>query len=396
MATETKTDGPVARLKEEAGGLLGALAQRAASSVRETVQGAAGRLTDYVEDGAGPGLIAAVTGAKSMAEGKGPVRSLLGAGWAGAKAKVAGIFGRGKGKSGGRQKLKMTNIVESIDVGVPVRIAYNQWTQFRDFPTFMKKVENVEQADDPKLNWKAQIWWSHRTWEATILKQEPDNMIVWRSKAPKGHIDGAVTFHELAPNLTRVLMVLEYHPQGMFEHTGNLWRAQGRRARLELKHFRRHVMSNVLLKPDEVEGWRGVIEDGQVVKDHQTALEEEAREQGNGEAEGPAEGNGADEEQAADERAEEERAGSGTRAEAEEPGEEEAEEPDEEEEAPQDTAAATASEDGAAGGGRPTGRRRATVGAGTGGRRPAAPQGGRADDRPERGARRGATQGGAR
>ena len=66
----------------------------------------------------------------------------------------------------------------------------------------------------------------------------PDSHIVWRSKGAKGHVDGAVTFPELGPNLTRVLLVLEYHPQGLFERTGNLWRAQGRRARLEFKHFR--------------------------------------------------------------------------------------------------------------------------------------------------------------
>jgi uncharacterized membrane protein len=109
-----------------------------------------------------------------MAEGKGPFRSMLGATFAGAREKVAGIFRKGKGKSGGRQKLKVTDIVESIDVGVPVRLAYNQWTQFRDFPTFMKKVENVEQAEDEKLNWKAQVFWSHRTWESTIVEQQPD------------------------------------------------------------------------------------------------------------------------------------------------------------------------------------------------------------------------------
>jgi hypothetical protein len=127
----------------------------------------------------------------------------------------------------------VTNIVESIDVGVPIRLAYNQWTQFADFPSFMKKVESVETADeDQKLNWKAQVLWSHRTWEATIQEQSPDDKIVWRSKGAKGHVDGAVTFHELAPNLTRVLLALEYHPQGLFEHTGNIWRAQGRRARL--------------------------------------------------------------------------------------------------------------------------------------------------------------------
>src|SRR5690606_28357225 len=103
--------------------------------------------------------------------------------------------------------------------------------------------------------------------------------IVWRSKGPKGYVDGAVTFHELAPELTRVVLVLEYHPQGYFEHTVNLWRALGRRARLDLKHFQRHVMTRTLLHPEETEGWRGEIRDGEVVKDHETALREEDREE---------------------------------------------------------------------------------------------------------------------
>ena len=275
MAQNSKTraaNGPMDRLKSEAVGLLDALGDRAVSSLRNKVDGAAGRLTDYVEGDAGPGLMAAVTGAKGLAEGKSPARSLLGAGMTAVKEKVGKLFGKG---GRGKKKLKLTNIVESIDVGVPVSLAYNQWTQFTDFPSFMKKVENVEQAEDEKLNWKAQVFWSHRTWEATIQEQVPDDKIIWRSKGAKGHVDGAVTFHELAPSLTRILLVLEYHPQGLFEHTGNLWRAQGRRARLELKHFRRHVMAEVLLHPEDIEGWRGVIKDGEVAQDHESALAEE-------------------------------------------------------------------------------------------------------------------------
>jgi hypothetical protein len=267
------------------------LQDKALSSVRDTVQGVTERLNDYVEQGGGgPGLMAAVTGAQKLAEGGSPTRALLSAGGAGLKEKVGGLFGRkGGGKGGQGKKLKLTSIVESIDVGVPIRVAYNQWTQFGDFPTFMKKVENVETPSDEKLQWKAQVWWSHRTWESTIMRQIPDERIVWRSKGPKGYVDGAVTFHELAPNLTRVLLVLEYHPQGFFEHTGNLWRAQGRRARLEFKHFRRHVMTQTALHPDEVEGWRGVIEDGKVVKDHETALQEEQQEREEGLPDGEAE-----------------------------------------------------------------------------------------------------------
>jgi uncharacterized membrane protein len=281
MAQTAEKSGPLDRLKSEAGGLAGAFADRAVSAARDKVVDAAGRLTDYTENGAGAGLTAALTGAKGLAEGKSPLQSLLGAGTAGLKDKVSGAFGggKGKGKGGGGQKLKVTNIVEYIDVGVPLRVAYDQWTQFSRFPTFMKKVENVEQAEDEKLNWKAQVFWSHRTWEATIIDQRPDERIVWRSKGEKGRVDGAVTFHELGPNLTRIVMVLEYHPQGFFEKTGNIWRAQGRRARLELKHFQRHVTTNTLLHPDEAEGWRGVIEDSEVVKDNETAISEEQDEQ---------------------------------------------------------------------------------------------------------------------
>ncbi|WP_236733895.1 SRPBCC family protein, partial [Prescottella equi] len=146
-----------------------------------------------------------------------------------------------------------------------VDLVYDQWTQFADFPRFMKKLEQVEQISDEKLRWKAQVFWSHRSWESTILEQVQDERIVWRSKGDKGYLDGAVTFHELTPDLTRVLVVIEYHPQGFFEKTGNIWRAQGRRIRLELKHFRRQVMIQTLLHPDDVEGWHGEIRDGEVV-----------------------------------------------------------------------------------------------------------------------------------
>lgn len=263
---------PLDRLKGEAAGFAQALGDRAIASVRQKVAGSASRLLDYAENGGGPGLAAAATGVSKLAEGKSPGRALFSA----AGKAVTGLLGRGKGGGGGRgKKLKVTNIVEQVDVGVPVRLAYDQWTQFTDFPSFMKKVENIEQKSEEQLNWKAQIFWSHRSWESTIKRQVPDEAIIWTSKGQKGHVDGAVSFHEIGPKLTRVLVVLEYHPQGGFEHIGNLWRAQGRRVRLELKHYRRHMMTQALLHPDEIQGWRGVIEDGEVVKDHETALSEE-------------------------------------------------------------------------------------------------------------------------
>src|SRR6478735_9258398 len=261
----------VSPLKKAAQGLLGTVTDKALSTVSDKVQGAAGRLTDYAEGGGGS-LLSAVTGKEQEGEGngdeKGDGKSLFSGltdkvkeTASDVKDAVTGGGGGGKGK-----KLKLTNIVETIDVGVPVQLAYNQWTQFADFPSFMKKVERVEQEADEKLEWKAQIFLSHRTWEASILEQVPDERIVWRSKGAKGFIDGAVTFHEVTPDLTRIVLILEYHPKGLFEKTGNLWRAQGRRARLELKHFGRHVMTQSVLHPDEIEGWRGEIRDGKVVE----------------------------------------------------------------------------------------------------------------------------------
>jgi uncharacterized membrane protein len=238
---------------------------RAATSLTDKVSSTAGRLGEYGSGSGGSGLMSAVTGKAPGAGGKaatGAVKGALSGALEGIKDKISGAFGGG----GDKGKIKVTNIVEHVDVGVPVDLAYDQWTRFTDFPGFMKKVEHVEQVGDEKLRWKAQIFWSHRTWESTIIEQVPDERIVWRSEAPKGHVDGAVTFHELAPGLTRILLVLEYHPQGLFERTGNLWRAQGRRARLELKHFQRHVMTKTLLHPDDVEGWRGEIHDGRVVE----------------------------------------------------------------------------------------------------------------------------------
>ncbi|MDL4814471.1 SRPBCC family protein [Actinomadura opuntiae] len=217
------------------------------------------RLAARAEFG-GPLVKAALAGARALYEGKSPARALLSFGWTALKETLKRIFG------GGRRG-KLTNIVEQIDIGAPCRLVYDQWTRFEDFPSFMKKVVSVDQASEQKLNWKAKIFWSSRTWQSTIVEQVPDRHIVWRSKARKGRVDGTVSFHELAPDLTRVLLVLEYHPGGLFERTGNLWRAQGRRVRLELKHFRRHVMTRSLTAaPGELEGWRGEIHDGEVVR----------------------------------------------------------------------------------------------------------------------------------
>ncbi|GAA1867818.1 SRPBCC family protein [Asanoa iriomotensis] len=251
--------------------MAGALADRAMSVVNERMDEVTDRLSDYAGSGeGGPRQAAVAKGLESLQGGESPVKAVGRAGLTGGREEVKKALGRGNGKN----DLKVTNIVESIEVGVPVSVAYNQWTEFKTFPSFMKKVEDIEQESEEKMKWKAQVFWSHRTWESTITEQVPDERIVWSSKGDKGAVDGTVTFHEVTPDLTRILVVLEYHPQGFVEQTGNLWRAPGRRARLELKHFVRHVMRETILNPDDVKGWRGEIRDGEVVQQDDRAGDE--------------------------------------------------------------------------------------------------------------------------
>jgi hypothetical protein len=301
---------PTDALKDAGQKLLGLLVQRAAEAATDRVSGLSERLTGVAENG-GQGLRTALTGKErdededeDQDQDDGESRpGLLKRGFTALKDKMKNAFGGGGG-GGGKKKLKVTVISERQDVGLPLRTTYDLWTQFADFPTFMKKVESVEQASDEKTNWKAQIFLSHRTWEATIVEQVPDSHIVWRSKGPKGHVDGGVSFTGLGPNLTHVALILEYYPQGLFERTGNLWRAQGRRARLEFQHFRRHAMAHVLIHQEDVQGWRGEIHDSEVVKTHEEALEEEQRAQEleeAGEEETAAEREGTEEEAAGEE-----------------------------------------------------------------------------------------------
>ncbi|MFH8408400.1 SRPBCC family protein [Streptomyces sp. NPDC018019] len=272
---ESRSGGPVAavkesvagnpavdRLKEEAVSFAAAQAQRLLVATGKRLGEATTRLTDVAE-GRSDGLIGPVI----KETFKGAVKDT-------AKNTVKGAVGKLTGKrKGGGGKSKAVTISEDVDVGVPVREAYNQWTQFQEFSTFAKGVQGVESADDTDSHWRAKIFWSTRSWKAHTTEQIPDERIAWTSEGAKGTLKGVVTFHELAADLTRVLLVIEYHPKGLFEKTGNIWRAQGRRVRLDLKHFRRFVM----MRGEATGEWRGEIRDGEVVVGHDEALEREER-----------------------------------------------------------------------------------------------------------------------
>lgn len=279
----TKKDGPMAdlahseaadRLKAEVQQYLAAQAERMLAGVGRKLGETTGKLTDIAE-GNSPGLAKlALEGGRKFAEGKGPLRSALEIGGSRAKDSVMGALknlGGGKGKRKGRGGNKPTVIIEYIDVGVPLRTAYDQWTQFQDFSTFAKGVKSASRADDTTSDWQLKVFLSSRSWKATTTEQMPDDRIQWTSEGAKGTTKGVVSFHPLGEHLTRVLLVMEYYPSGFFEKTGNIWRAQGRRARLDLKNFARFIT----LKGEAEDSWRGEIRDGEVVRSHEDVVAEE-------------------------------------------------------------------------------------------------------------------------
>ncbi|MER6074124.1 SRPBCC family protein [Streptomyces sp. NPDC001817] len=308
------------RLKAEAQEYLAAQAERLLSGLGHKLGETTVKLNDIAE-GNSPGFAKlALDAGRKFAEGKGPLRSALELGASKVKDNVTEAvknLGGGKGKKKGRAGNKPTVIMESVDVGVPLRTAYDQWTQYQDFSTFAKGVKSASRATDTDSDWQAKIFWSSRSWKAHTTEQIPDYRIQWTSEGAKGSTKGVVTFHSLGENLTRVLLVMEYYPSGLFEKTGNLWRAQGRRVRLDLKHYARFIT----LKGEAEDGWRGEISDGEVVRSHEDAVAEEESEEESEEPRGEDEG----EEPYEDEEEPEE-----YEAEEEEEGEEEEPEEDEE------------------------------------------------------------------
>ncbi|GAB2828625.1 SRPBCC family protein [Streptomyces chlorus] len=268
---ETEESG-LSRLRGELSGFLGAQAGKFAEKAGDKLTGVTGRLTDVAENGGSLPKIGS-----RVLQGDSPVKAFVSEKAKGVKDSVVDkakeTFGGGKRKrkSGGG---KLMNIIEVLDVGVPLRTAYDYWTQYDRFSGFTKGVQDVSMEDEATSNWKAKIGPSSRSFKAKVQEQVPDGRIVWTSEGAKGTTRGAVSFHELAPSLTRIVLVLEYYPSGFFEKTANLWRAQGRRVRLDFKHFQRYVT----LTNDEPEAWRGEIRDGEVVKSHEEAMEEEERE----------------------------------------------------------------------------------------------------------------------
>ena len=155
----------------------------------------------------------------------------------------------------------MSQVEESIEVQVPVSTAYNQWTQFEDFPQFLEGVEKVSQIDDKTLEWTAEIAGQRREWTAEITEQTPDERIAWTSRSGAKNA-GVVTFHHLDDSRSKVMLQLEFEPEGAVEKIGDAVGAVKLRTKGDLKRFKEFIES----RGQETGAWRGEIDHGEVEK----------------------------------------------------------------------------------------------------------------------------------
>ena len=148
----------------------------------------------------------------------------------------------------------MSNITQSIDVDVPVRTAYDQWTQFEEFPRFMEGVEEIRQLDATHTHWTTTIGGVEREFDAEITEQHPDERVAWNSTTGPDHA-GVVTFHRLGDAQTRVTVQIDWSPEGVVEKAGDLLQLDERRVKGDLVRFKEFIESRGV----ETGAWRGDV-----------------------------------------------------------------------------------------------------------------------------------------
>jgi uncharacterized membrane protein len=148
----------------------------------------------------------------------------------------------------------MASTTQSIEVNVPVRTAYNQWTQFEEFPQFMEGVKKVTQKDDTHLHWVAEVAGDEKEWEAEITEQHPDERVAWRN-SEGAHNAGVVTFHRIDENTSRVTVQMDYEPEGIVESAGDAIGMLDRRVQGDLERFKEFIEGRGV----ETGAWRGEV-----------------------------------------------------------------------------------------------------------------------------------------
>jgi uncharacterized membrane protein len=148
----------------------------------------------------------------------------------------------------------MSAVEKTIEINVPVRTAYNQWTQFEEFPRFMEGVKQVRQLNDKHLHWKAEIAGQEKEWDAEITEQIPDQRIAWTSRGGM-MAAGVVTFQPLSEAKSKVRLHMEYDPKGVVEHIGDAVGAVGQRIEGDLERFKQYIET----RGQETGAWRGTV-----------------------------------------------------------------------------------------------------------------------------------------
>ena len=148
----------------------------------------------------------------------------------------------------------MERLQKDFEIGVPVRAAYNQWTQFEEFPHFMEDVKEVRQVDDTHLHWRASVGGKEKEWDAEITEQVPDKVIAWRSTSGAPN-NGRVTFEPAGADRTRLRLQLEYQPETAIEKAGDALGVMSRKVDKTVEDFRQYIEK----RGNETGGWRGEV-----------------------------------------------------------------------------------------------------------------------------------------
>jgi uncharacterized membrane protein len=149
----------------------------------------------------------------------------------------------------------MAEITKSIDVNVPVRTVYDQWTQFESFPEFMDGVESITQLDDTHLHWKVNVDGKESEYDAVITEQIPDERVAWRSTTGQSNA-GVVTFHRLGEDQTRVTVQISWEPEGVTQKVGSLLGFDDRQIQQDLDNFKRFIEE----RGAPTGAWRGTVD----------------------------------------------------------------------------------------------------------------------------------------
>jgi uncharacterized membrane protein len=234
--------------------------KRIAGSSAEKGSGLVEKVTDNAKDTVGKGVKDAVSDTAEKAGGAPGIvkevgKKMLPGGGGDSKGKGKGTPGVGKGRR--------MPVQQAADIGVPLSTVYNQWTQFEEWPQFMHRLDQATQEDDCTVSFKTKVWGMSKEFVGQIVEQRPDERIQWSVKEGVIHT-GVVSFHELAPRLTRVQVTLDVEPGSLIEKAARGMRHVKRAVRADLARFKAYIE----MQEVETGAWRGVIHDGELVEEH--------------------------------------------------------------------------------------------------------------------------------